>query len=84
MSQLRLGRLPDGTRDIRILEPATGRLTFARYGLRPSVTGAYVVARKPHSRAATYPTRVSNYVDDGVRKNPDNGGVKPAITEVQR
>lgn len=43
MSCLRLGRLPDGTRDIRILEPAVGRVTFARYGVRGG--GEYVVAK---------------------------------------
>ena len=33
MSALRLGRLPDGTRDIRILEPAVGRITHTRGAL---------------------------------------------------
>lgn len=35
MSALRLGRLPDGTRDVRIIDTgATGRISFTRYGLR--------------------------------------------------
>ncbi len=44
MSALRLGRLPDGTRDIRILEPAVGRITHSRLGIRNgSVAGAIAV-----------------------------------------
>ena len=33
MSALRLGRLPDGTRDIRILGPSVGRITHTRGAL---------------------------------------------------
>ncbi|MBA3583016.1 MAG: hypothetical protein H0W36_00550 [Gemmatimonadetes bacterium] len=46
MSQLRLGRREDGTRDIRILEPAVGRVTHSRLGIRNGsliVVGAYAV-----------------------------------------
>lgn len=43
MSALRLGRLPDGTRDIRILEPAVGRISFTRGAIRNA--GEYVVAK---------------------------------------
>lgn len=35
MSALRLGRLPDGTRDIRIIDDgAVGRVTHSRLGIR--------------------------------------------------
>jgi hypothetical protein len=35
MSQLRKGRLPDGTRDIEVTGYGdVGRITFARYGVR--------------------------------------------------
>ncbi|MBA3583018.1 MAG: hypothetical protein H0W36_00560 [Gemmatimonadetes bacterium] len=56
MSQLRLGRREDGTRDIRILEPAVGRVTHTRYGIQGGseyvVTGAMAVGASStvHSR----------------------------------
>lgn len=48
MSALRLGRLPDGSRDVRICDDgAVGRTTHARYGIAgggpPTVTGSFVV-----------------------------------------
>ena len=38
MSALRLGRLPDGTREVRILEPACGRITHTRGALLRGTT----------------------------------------------
>jgi hypothetical protein len=42
VSALRLGRLPDGTRHVLILEPAVGRTSFTRHGIHGG--GEYVVA----------------------------------------
>jgi hypothetical protein len=56
VSALRLGRLPDGTRHVLILEPAVGRTTFTRYGLRltrldnPVVFGAHVTGESTRTR----------------------------------
>lgn len=42
MSALRLGLLPDGTRDVRLIdEGAVGRVRFARYGIR-NIGGSFV------------------------------------------
>lgn len=49
MSALRLGRLPDGTRHVLILEPAVGRISFARYGSRGG--GEYVVGASSTPRS---------------------------------
>jgi hypothetical protein len=60
VSALRLGRLPDGTRDIRILEPAVGRVTTSRLGIRGG--GPYVVVG---SMASGVSSRVGH--EDGRR-----------------
>lgn len=97
MSALRLGRLPDGSRDIRILEPAVGRVSVSRLGIRgggpPIVVGAHVTGESgryhvPDKRQGAHSPKVRRvFVDTRattVMKNPDNGGVQSSITEVQR
>jgi hypothetical protein len=49
MSQLRLGRLPDGTRNVVIQEPAVGRITHARGAI---VGGFQVVTETSRDAAA--------------------------------
>ena len=57
MSALRLGRLPDGSRDIRIVDDgAVGRIHMTRYGLRgggvPVVGGRLPTGESDRDRAA--------------------------------
>jgi hypothetical protein len=56
MSALRLGRLPDGTRHVLILEPAVGRTHFSRLGIAGGgpplvVVGRLVTGESDHTRA---------------------------------
>jgi hypothetical protein len=55
MSALRLGRLPDGTRHVLILEPAVGRIHMSRLGIAgggpPLVTGRLVTGESDRSKA---------------------------------
>ncbi len=67
MSALRLGRLPDGTRDIRIVDDgAVGRIHMTRYGMR----GAFVVGQKPAPLPvpATSPARRAQIAEYKARK----------------
>lgn len=73
MSALRAGINPDGSRHIIVLEPAVGRISYTRYGIRGG--NETIIPR--------YTSGVSADSLDRVRKNPDNGAVEASITEVQ-
>lgn len=58
MSALRLGRLPDGTRDVRVCDDgAVGRSSFTRYAIRGSSLGELVVVPKGRDRTEEYERR---------------------------
>jgi hypothetical protein len=85
MSALRLGRLPDGTRHVLILEPAVGRTSFTRYGIHGG--GEYVVAPSAKYSAKVEPRKGAHarkFVDPLVMETPDNGGVEIPSPEVSR
>jgi hypothetical protein len=89
MSQLRLGRNPDGTRTILELGPAVGRRTFTRYGSRGGPTvifGSYPVGESTRARDLRMQkdamARSRKFVDLTVMETSDNGGVQVPSPEV--
>ena len=92
MSFLRIRSPYHEPRDIP-LGPSVGRRTQSRLGIRggsgnPVLVGALVTGSSKYSgrvdkRVGQHSPKVRRFVDLSPRKNPDDGGVKPATTEVR-